>query len=655
MSTIQNYRPDIDGMRALAVTAVVLFHAGFGFLTGGYVGVDVFFVISGYLITSIIYREIDSGRFSFKRFWVRRARRLLPAATLVMLATMAGFLFYYPVSYFKEFGLSLSAQSIFSANIFFWKHSGYFGLAAETKPLLHTWSLSVEEQFYLFFPVLIFLIYKYVRSTLFFVVAFLTLASFFLSIWATYHFPNPAFYLLPTRAWELGVGAIIALRLTQWRIENPVIVNGVALMGLVAIVFAMLVYSEDTPFPSYTAALPVIGAAALIWSGNQSITWLAKGLSFKPIVWIGLISYPLYLWHWPVNVFANWIFFEEKNSVYYLVVLVLPVFLAALTYYLIEHPIRFRKSLFGDRFVVVGGVTSTALLFFIGLAAYKWGNGAIVDPGGVVDNYYKNATEHEPNRKECAHEGYSGGKVVVCEHQGNSAKATPDFFVWGDSHGSALIPGVVHYADAAKLNFHYMTVAGCQPFYNMKRLNQAFCEKVSDQAIAQIKQSQYKVVFLVGSFVNNLSYGRWRALDAPNEYDVSASIREFSQNFKMTVETIQSTGAQVVVFTEPPRQVENPVSDHMKRALFNKPERTYADRAGHIERIMPIYELIDAANIEKRLDYTSYFCGEVDCYHRKNGNSLYKDESHISNYAARQLAQFFMQDLSPMLQESKDM
>ena len=295
------YRPEIDGLRAFAVLPVVLFHAGFAPFSGGYVGVDVFFVISGYLITSILIEDLRSGRFSIARFYERRARRILPALFFVLIwTTVAGWLWMVPAQ-FEEYSRTLVSVVLFVSNIYIWRGEDYFAQAAELDPLLHTWSLAVEEQFYIVFPILLLAIWRFAGGRLLWTIAALSLMSLLLAEWGWRHAPGANFFLLPTRAWELGAGSICALILRDAPPRTNALLAG---LGLGLIVFSVVAFDPETPFPSVYALAPVGGTALVILFGSAG-TLVARLLSLRLIVGVGLVSYSAYLWHQPLFAFAR--------------------------------------------------------------------------------------------------------------------------------------------------------------------------------------------------------------------------------------------------------------------------------------------------------------------------------------------------------------
>jgi peptidoglycan/LPS O-acetylase OafA/YrhL len=360
------YRAEIDGLRALAVLPVILFHAGFHLFSGGFVGVDVFFVISGYLITTIIINDMAAGTFSLTRFYVRRAKRILPALFFVMLVCLPlAALTLLPIA-MKDFSQSLIAVSAFASNILFWTESGYFEQAAELKPLLHTWSLAVEEQYYIIFPLLLMMLWWLGRLRIVAVLAVLFVASFAAAEWAAYNNPAAAFYLLPMRAWELLIGAFAAFYLQKSDVPLPLFAKQAgSVLGLALIVTAVFAYDEATPFPGVYALLPTVGTVLIILFATPG-TWVNRLLSLKLVVGLGLISYSAYLWHQPLFAFARYQSPFEPSMMVMLGLSLFTLPLAFLSWRYIETPFRRQAfpatAVFGGSALVAAGFMAIGLL-----------------------------------------------------------------------------------------------------------------------------------------------------------------------------------------------------------------------------------------------------------------------------------------------------
>lgn len=361
------YRREIDGLRALAVVPVILFHAGFEGLRGGFVGVDVFFVISGYLITSIILSEKEAGTFSLAEFWERRARRILPTLLLVVASCIPLAFLLLDQSELHAFSKSAVATSLFYSNFHFWKEGGYFETAAELKPLLHTWSLAVEEQYYIFFPVLILLVWRLGKKGMTLILSTIALGSFLLCLWASLNKPSAAFFLLPARIWELAVGASIAFFYFKNppKTDHPILSEALSFLGLLLIVTSFLIYSNSIPFPGFYALVPTFGAALLILFATPK-TLAGRFLSSGIMVGIGLISYSAYLWHQPIFAFLRHIH-ETLNAEAALAGIGFVLLLSFASWKYIEQPFRSKVLVPRARFFKLI-IAACATIIVIGLA-----------------------------------------------------------------------------------------------------------------------------------------------------------------------------------------------------------------------------------------------------------------------------------------------
>lgn len=360
------YRSEIDGMRALAVLPVILFHAGFGFFSGGFVGVDIFFVISGYLITTILIDDIENKRFNIFDFYERRARRILPALFFVMAACIPFAWFWMLPDPLENFGQSLVATTLFANNILLYITTDYWDLSSEFKPLLHSWSLAVEEQYYVIFPLFLLLVWRFGKDKVFWLIVILALISLASSEWGWRHDPQANFYLAHTRAWEILSGSIAAFIIQKRGVQAN---NPLSLLGLGSIIFAIIYYDETTPFPSVYTLLPVLGAILLILYARKD-TLAAKLLSMKMLVAIGLISYSAYLWHQPLFAFMRIYSLSEPSHLTNLIIVVATFILAFMSWKWIEQPFR-NKKIISTKVLISMLSISAAFLVTFGYAAHK--------------------------------------------------------------------------------------------------------------------------------------------------------------------------------------------------------------------------------------------------------------------------------------------
>ena len=368
------YRAEIDGLRTIAVIPVILFHAGFSTFSGGFVGVDVFFVISGYLITTIILSEMEQGSFSLANFYERRARRILPALFLVMLVSLIFAWLWMLPDDMKDFSQSLAAVSVFYSNVVFSNQTEYWDAANELKPLLHTWSLAVEEQYYVLFPLFLMMMWRYKKRWIF--GSFMVLAGISLAAAqrGLYYHPESTFYLLPTRGWELAIGAGIAFcflyqkQAIQSLLSRKLVSEVMALFGLMLIACGIFVFDEKTPFPGLYALVPTIGTGLIIvFARSQTI--VGRLLSARPMVAIGLISYSAYLWHQPILAFARYRGFAEPGQLTYMALAFLPLPLAYLSWKYVEGPFRNRNR-FDRKAIFLFSVASSLVFVGVGLTGY---------------------------------------------------------------------------------------------------------------------------------------------------------------------------------------------------------------------------------------------------------------------------------------------
>lgn len=359
------YRSEIDGLRALAILPVILFHAGFERFKGGFVGVDVFFVISGYLITTIIISEMAGGKFNIFNFYERRARRILPALFFIMAVSIPFAFKWLNPNDLKDFGQSLMAVSTFSSNILFWWERDYFDTASEMKPFLHTWSLAVEEQYYIIFPLFIMLSWRLGAKWILIILSTIFILSLGLAQWSIHSAPTAAFYLLPTRAWEIILGVFAAFYLKNCKLHKLDSFKQIfSIIGFCMIIYSIFAFDEATPFPSFYTLIPTVGTLLLILFATPN-TLMHSILSLKPLVGLGLISYSAYLWHHPILAFAKHRFFGEISVLLLATLCIVSIILAWFTWKFIEQPFRSKHD-FSQKLIFMSLIISISLFSFLG-------------------------------------------------------------------------------------------------------------------------------------------------------------------------------------------------------------------------------------------------------------------------------------------------
>lgn len=451
------YRPEIDGLRAIAVLAVVLYHAEFVIFgsdpfTGGYIGVDVFFVISGYLITSIIVREIHTKSFSFQSFYERRARRILPALFTVMVATLPFAWLYLLPKAMKEYAGSLLSSLFFGSNIWFWLEDSYTAEPSALKPLLHTWSLSVEEQFYVLFPPFLLLVWRYAKAHVLAVLLVGFVVSLYVAQTGSTQMPEAAFFLLPFRGWELLAGAILAiLELQRGRAPHGFAAWSMPILGLGLITLAVLVFDEQTQHPSYVTLVPVVGAMLLIWFCDPDSA-LTRFLGSRVFVGLGLISYSFYLWHFPVFAFSRigGVFASNTEKI---AMTAAALIVSIISYYCIEKPARNPSTIARRPFFIVLFVVFAALVSVSVLISKLDGI-----PGrlGVFSNLFEEAAIERVTQGDRACRRFSDQPCRFL-----MPDATSTLISVGDSQAAAISAQLLKSAQHNNANFVQLTQAAC--------------------------------------------------------------------------------------------------------------------------------------------------------------------------------------------------
>ena len=462
----QKYRPDIDGLRALAVILVVGFHVGTPQLHGGFVGVDVFFVISGFLLTGIITREIAESRFSIAGFYERRARRILPALLAVLAASTVLALHYLLPVELVAYAKSMLGATFSYSNLYFWSTAGYFDTAAEMKPLLHTWSLAVEEQFYVVLPLLLLWLSKALPRARHWVLLLLTAASFAWSVWLSRELPTSAFYLPFSRSWELLTGSLLAIDLfpaprLRW-LRELMSVTGV---GMIA--YAATALSSATPFPGFAALLPCVGTMLFLAAGKHGPSLMSGVFAWRPVTFIGLISYSVYLWHWPLIVFTRMGFLPmmpRDNRAYAVSILLMSLLLGTLSWWLVERPFRIgalrklpREKMFGV-FATALAVSAAVAFSFIALHGVE----SRFPPRAIKLAEVMGTLPEELRLGSCYVEGHDGFQHFQKDPCLRLDPGKKNYLLLGDSHAAVLWYGLSKEMTGA--NILQANLAGCKPY-----------------------------------------------------------------------------------------------------------------------------------------------------------------------------------------------
>lgn len=486
-------RPDIDGLRAVAVIAVLVYHAFPSALPGGFVGVDIFFVISGYLITGIVYDDLAVGRFSLRRFYAGRIRRIVPALIVVLIGTFAlGWRFLMPDE-LAQLGQHLAASASFTSNYALLSEAGYFDTNSLTKPLLHLWSLAIETQYYLAWPLALLVFARFIKSPIWPTI-FLLAISLAWCIWLTGIRPDEAFYSPATRAWELLIGAALVLfqrnaSANPW-LQRPQL----SLLGGALILGSIVYLSEGPDFPGWRAIAPALGTVLFIASGPQAIA--NRALSARPIVFVGLISYSLYLWHWPVLVFGRLHSDGPLSNVETLALLVLAGALSCATYYLVEKPTRRPSS---TKWIPVSACAALLSIGAVGLSV-SYENGFPsrfpAEAQAVAAFSYDYRTSFREG--ECfLTEGQPYDEFQPCGLDGSARK--PSLLLWGDSYAAHLFKGYEHVL-GSQFQIVQRTASACPPIPGIAVAGRPYCQDINEQVMALVADGRFSVVVLAAAW-----------------------------------------------------------------------------------------------------------------------------------------------------------
>jgi len=579
----RHYRHDIDGLRAVAVLSVLFFHLDLG-VSGGYVGVDVFFVISGYLITGLILKAQSEDRFSLKQFWCRRIRRLVPAVTAMLLVVLVlGFIYLLPTD-LDKLGETAIAQLLLVSNVYFASSFDYFAGPAELRPLLHTWSLAVEEQFYLLFPLLLVLCRRFTKRKLAITFGLLAIASFVLSMWCLENYPTAAFFILPTRAWELLLGALLVLvpvgvhsgnqKTTRYPFSNELI----SALAAVALVITFFWYDPSTPFPGPTALLPCLATALLIYfnirqpnhatAATRELgvdrTAIGNLLSLQPLTYIGRISYSLYLWHWPIIVFMKYENGLRLSSPLTGIAIGASFLAAAVSYHWIETPFRLGRILKTQRRLILGTSLASFVLLITSII-YS-------EKGGLANRWHNdvqlllNTTDYHISKQ------YSARFLAAAETDSlPSLGVTPSdaqpasFLLWGDSHAASIAETCNRLAREYGVSGYVAAKANTIPILNVYRPRHRESIVWNNDVLDFVRRHQIKYVLLASRWAGNIEVHTsgltsFLITDDPRAPRTPATAQQaFQRNLKTTIAKLKQLGVQVWVMQQVPLQTRDPI------------------------------------------------------------------------------------------------
>lgn len=659
------YRSEIDGLRALAVVPVILFHAGFEIFNGGFIGVDVFFVISGYLITTIIIEDMENNCFSFVYFYERRVRRILPALLFVMLTCIPFAWMWMVPGQMKDFSQSIVAVSLFASNLLFWKESGYFEPSAEEKPLLHTWSLAVEEQYYVFFPIFLFFTWRFGKTRVFWIIVVMASISLILSEWGWRNKVTANFYSAPTRAWEIFAGSIAAFVVRKKGVQKSEIAS---LLGLLAIIFAFIFYDEKTPFPSVYTLVPVVGVVLLIMFANKE-TLAAKLLGTKLFVGIGLISYSAYLWHQPLFAFAKIRMLVDPPQILMLVLTFFSLFLALISWRYIEKPFRDKKKYTRRHLFLLTAVISTIFITFGLIGHLNFGFEKRYSQEFVKT--LKDSDSQDKSSIKCFLKPNKNS--VIPSHP---IKACTSYFIdnsasvmmIGDSHLDTIGTFLQRELFKKGIGSYSVSYPGCPPFIGLYVVNGGIHQKCNDYNQSMLDYAEQNgiknIIMIAGfsSYLNGVPYDNgeggilnvFKGADEIINKDKSSSINNnerFLRVSKIYKDQLSSLSKKFRIFVlhSPPEVGWDVPKYYAHKKIFddNNKLTTYTHSfvkfKSHVSSFTNIIDSIDSDNLYF-LDLAYLFCDEVTerCIMNKGKNLLYRDAYHLSMYGSEIATKEFM-------------
>lgn len=641
------YRPEIDGLRALAVISVLFFHAEFTSWSGGFVGVDVFFVISGYLITSIIV-DSDSGIRDFlKKFYEKRLRRLFPPAIPVVVFTCIMAYWIFTPEMMVEFSKSLFSYLGFVSNWFFLSEAGYFSAPSQHKPLLHTWSLSVEEQFYFIFPLLFLVVLKYRKKCLPVLVLGVFILSFGYNAYLVQEsFHDAAYFNSFGRFWEIMLGSFLALSI----LKSPssfVLKNFAAGLGFCMILYAVFCYDKATLFPGFYALVPTVGAGLIILTGGDTL--VGRILASRLFVFVGLTSYSLYLWHWPIFVFIN-AYFINAGTMHYAIGIAISFFLSVVSLYTIEKPIRKKVVLPTAKHVYCFFVASCVALVPIGAVGLSTGGLPMRYQASelAILNNVVNRGFIEQDGVRCSRRAVNEACVI------GNRDAEPEWAILGDSHAETLTSMLGELMEEMGVAAYLYTYPGCPFVKNIQRMDTgAKCFEFVDNVLDKLKTSTVKNVIIheySGAYIHGNGFDRTGSVELPLVFPIEpiGSHDQDVSQIEIVLERMKSTHKELldqglnVYYMMPVPEVGFHVPRVAMQYVRNRKELPENDLSLYKERHRLLLEMIQGYDEKNFISIPTHipFCSGDTCVVGNEEGLFYTDSNHLSEHGAFMLYNF---------------
>ena len=662
----KDYKPQIDGLRALAVLPVIFFHAGFDLFKGGFIGVDIFFVISGYLITNLILKDLSEKKFSIFDFYIRRSRRILPALFVVTFFSTIVAIFLMTSEELKFFSKQSISVVLFLSNFFFWKNTGYFDPNSDLQPLLHTWSLGVEEQYYIFFPIFLILIWNFFRKKLIISLITIILISLAISQFGgnfkiqnfTNNYPffklpfeffwqagSGNFYLPFGRIWELLLGSLASIVTFKKNYKIKKTDDLYSFIGVCLIIFSIIFFSKDLQYPSFLTILPVMGTLLIILYTNKS-TLIYRVLSLKPLVFLGLISFSLYLWHQPLLAFNRIYFGINLPFSHTLLILLITFFVSILSWKFIETPFRKKKQI-NNKQVIVCLLTSAFIILLFSFLIFS----------SQIKSFQRNLPKEilqsfkKTNPKNCFDINYAHiiGNKWYCE-LGDLTKDI-SFVVIGDSHALTLKPPFDFAGKQNNKKGILVGFSGCPGLLGVNSIrsdaNIRNCRLLNEKLFKFVKKKRIEKIFLVSRWtyytVGNQSKTNFNLVSKNDKLfsNINESKKSIVYGIKKTIEKYKKIGSNVVFVNQVPEQIYDPKHvyrksfdkinnkiDHKKLNNFSLDLETHIRHqkfmTDNLKAIQKLYPNL------KKIDFDRIFCNKVKCFYGTDNSSYYADKNHLS-------------------------